>query len=434
VSDIEEEVMSVESSAKEKRGLVVGTLSCLATSTQALRDSVDPYFVSKLEAESYYAGLPSNPVLVYRSGTTPWKPPTGPEAHLELKELRPVYNHKIATFWADLGPKVCDLLDSMRVTWTSVDVVRFAVVGKAPGPPVLWIGVMPQGPQSLSSEDAHTAAVGCQELLESYKITDVEIEFRESVFTRSTGPKLLESVSSTNVSASVRGPLTPALGLQIAAQATPYFEGTGALYISEGGNSDKVYILSARHVVFPPIEGNNELYDRTNVSQPCLGALMPGPKAFRTLLDSTMAKIGESKSLVDDYRKILKVGRDAEERRIAEDTLREEEATVKALDQFHDEITKCWSDEGQRILGHITYSPPIRARTGAEGYDEDWALIELDRSKIDWGTFKGNVIDLGMFVSISPRPCSLTARSRYNDSVVGVFRVHGPRPYGLYFL
>ncbi|KAH0585911.1 hypothetical protein H2248_007200 [Termitomyces sp. 'cryptogamus'] len=47
----------------------------------------------------YYSGLPSSPRLVYRSGTTPWAMPTGPEAYRVLKELHPVFGHKIVIVW-----------------------------------------------------------------------------------------------------------------------------------------------------------------------------------------------------------------------------------------------------------------------------------------------------------------------------------------------
>jgi hypothetical protein len=56
-----------------------------------------PYSVSKPEAMWYYSGLPSNPLLVYRTGTTPWKQPTGPEAYRVLKEVKPVFGHEIVT-------------------------------------------------------------------------------------------------------------------------------------------------------------------------------------------------------------------------------------------------------------------------------------------------------------------------------------------------
>lgn len=38
--------------------------------------SPDPYAVSKAEAQSYYAGLPSEPILVYRTGKEQWSPPS----------------------------------------------------------------------------------------------------------------------------------------------------------------------------------------------------------------------------------------------------------------------------------------------------------------------------------------------------------------------
>lgn len=38
--------------------------------------SPDPYAVSKAEAQSYYAGLSSEPTLVYRMGKEQWSPPS----------------------------------------------------------------------------------------------------------------------------------------------------------------------------------------------------------------------------------------------------------------------------------------------------------------------------------------------------------------------
>ncbi|TFY61336.1 hypothetical protein EVG20_g7095 [Dentipellis fragilis] len=112
----------------------------------------DPYSVSELEAKWYYAGLPSSPRLVYRTGSTPWTAPSGLEAFRVLKELRPVFGHKINTVWEEhLANKVIGCLNSVNVEWTSIDIVRFAVVGEAPGPVVLWIGVVPA---SLSGTDA----------------------------------------------------------------------------------------------------------------------------------------------------------------------------------------------------------------------------------------------------------------------------------------
>jgi hypothetical protein len=106
------------------------------------------------------------------------------------KEMRPVFDHPIAAAWDELSPQVRDYLDYINIKWTSIDVVRFADVEKDPGPPVIWIGVMPA---SLSLEDAEAAAIGIEGLLAKFALTGflgvgVEIAFRESVFTRRTPP------------------------------------------------------------------------------------------------------------------------------------------------------------------------------------------------------------------------------------------------------
>ena len=69
----------------------------------------DPHAVSKAEVKSYYAGLHSQPTLLYRSKEQ-WSPPRGPEAQRRLKELREVFAHPIAKVWNhDLGWKLSRL-------------------------------------------------------------------------------------------------------------------------------------------------------------------------------------------------------------------------------------------------------------------------------------------------------------------------------------
>jgi len=62
-------------------------------------------------------------------------------------------------------------------------------------------------------------------------------------------------------------------------------------------------------------------------------------------------------------------------------------------------------------FNNIVHSPPITFGAGTEGFTEDYAIVELDSSKIE-KAFRGNVIDLGTFGSISLRLSSLTAISR----------------------
>ena len=112
-----------------------------------------------------------------------------------------------------LGKQIYEYLDSKKVKWSTIDPVRFAEVGKEAGPLHLWVGVVPK---SLSFKDAKAAADGCKKILAEANFPDVEIAFRESIFTRSVGPRLLNNVPFYNPTADISSPFTPALSIQIA--------------------------------------------------------------------------------------------------------------------------------------------------------------------------------------------------------------------------
>ena len=77
----------------------------------------DPHAASQAEAQAYYAGLPSEPTLLYRTGKEQWSPPRGPEAQRRLKELCEVFTHPIAKVWNhDLGWKVVKVMDAHTVS------------------------------------------------------------------------------------------------------------------------------------------------------------------------------------------------------------------------------------------------------------------------------------------------------------------------------
>ena len=76
-----------------------------------------------------------------------------------------------------------------------------------------------------------------------------------------------------------------------------------------------------------------------------------------------MDKIWRYTYEVDYQKRQLNVYGDdrVEEWTWSECALKKTEKVIKAINQFHDEITKFWCEEGQRVLGHIAYSPPITA-------------------------------------------------------------------------
>src|SRR5579863_1305445 len=242
--------------------------------------------LSEMEAKCYYAGLPSSPVLVARTGTTPWNEPTGPEAYLVYQELRPVGNHTLKEVWEDnLALKIHALLDSMKVKWTSTDIVRIGNAEESSAPVILWIGVMHA---SLSGNDGAVVASKCREILVQYDIADVNVEIRESVVTREVGPKLFKSsyTYTSDHTVDVREPLTPTLGIPICAQSTPWAEGTGGFFITEGGNTKRLLLVTTRHVIFTPDKNKNKPFKHENDSQRRFNVMLFGDGAFKKYLDS----------------------------------------------------------------------------------------------------------------------------------------------------
>ncbi|KAG9019614.1 hypothetical protein FRB90_012460 [Tulasnella sp. 427] len=355
---------------------------------------------SDKEASFYYAGLPSRPRLVARTGTTQWREPTGVEAWSVsvVRELRAVGSHDaLQEIWEDsLAPKVHALLDSMRVKWTSIDVVRIPLSEEPSGPVILWIGVMPS---SLSGHEGVDVAFKCRELLIQDGIVDVDVEIRDSVVTRLAGPKLLPSVYSFNPTVDIREPLTSTLGLSISTQDTPWAEGTGGFFLNEDGKPDTLLLVTTRHVVFRQGE-SNELFENKTDSQPRYVTLF-GNAGFDKYLESIRTKIRQMEYEADYHYRCMEAaeGRDASMEREEDQTdLEKAKKAIEALGTFYQQVSADWATLDSRVLGHVILSPPISV--SSEGYTVDWAVIEIDASKIDKGNFKGNAIDLGTLIPV----------------------------------
>jgi len=358
---------------------------------------------SVAESVCYYAGLPSRPTLVARTGV-PWVAPTGPEAYSVYKELRAAGNHALKNIWEDnLALKIHAVLDLMKVKWTSTDVVRIKPVDESFAPVVLWIGVIPG---SLSGDDGVVVAFKCRETLRENDITDVEVEIRESVVTQSAGPKLLRSADTSDPTADFCEPLTTTLGLPICAQSTPWAEGTGGLFITEGENTERLFLVTARHVVFPPDEEKNELFECKNYSQPHYNVIHFGDAAFNKYVESIQSKIRREEFMVRHHEDRVEAvkGKDDlganRERKYSQAQLDKSKKALPKLNPFYQDVLTHWATPESRVLGHVALSPPINVGVDSGGYTEDWAVIQIDASKVDATNFDGNAIDIGTSFSL----------------------------------
>ncbi|KAH8997162.1 hypothetical protein EDB86DRAFT_3153777, partial [Lactarius hatsudake] len=348
---------------------------------------------------------------LYRTGKE-WSPPSGPEARLQLKELREVFHHPITKVWNhDLG---------WRVHFTTIDVVRFKMVkvDEAPedeedageeatkkpviGPVTIWIGVFPE---STSATAAHDAAQDVLALLKDCQITDVDVDFRESFYTREAGPQLLEPVDDLDPLVDVVSPITSALGLRISTKARPDIQGTMALYLAEGGGSDNLLGLSCRHVLIGSNEANVDYV--LHPSRPPKDVLLLGKRAFTNLVDSIKLRIGRHGIAAKRWRKRIEGFEEREKGTHAVDVekakasrmetqglLDKAEKAMEALGALLDQVNKDWKKLNNRVLGRILRSPAISLGVGEQRFTEDWGVFQIDRAKLGDG-FQGNKMDLG---------------------------------------
>ena len=289
-------------------------------------------------------------------------------------------------------------------SFTTIDVVRFKKVevdeapedeedaegeeeGEAKKPVVspvtIWIGVFPE---STSATAAHDAAQVVIALLKDYQITDVDIDF----YTREVGPRLHEPVDDLDPLVDVVSPLTPALGLRISTRARPDAQGTMALYLAEGGGSDRLLGLSCRHVLIGSKEANVD-YVRHH-SRPPRDALLLGRRAFTNLVDSIKLRIGGHGITVKRWRKQIEGFEEREKGTNAADVEKAKAARIKTLALLDnaeeaieslgvllDQVNKEWNKLDKRVLGHILRSPAITLGIGEHRFTEDWGIFLVPR-------------------------------------------------------
>lgn len=105
------------------------------------------------------------------------------------------------------------------------------------------------------------------------------------------GLKLLAPSFSSDPTVDVRNPLTPTLGLPIAGHLTSWAEGTGGFFIAEGGGSKRLFLVTARHVVFKP-NRNDNTFEHNSHSAPRHQVILLGDPAFKRFLESIQFEIG----------------------------------------------------------------------------------------------------------------------------------------------
>ena len=363
-----------------------------------------PGVPSSTEAEFYYYGLRSQPALVARSSDTVWFQPTGPEAYLKAKELRTVGRHGLNDVWETVVASAIEsYLQSQQVDYRSVDPARIGYAGSNVFPLVLWIGV---APGSLSGTDGRAVALGCRDILINNGITDVEVEIRVSIAALQT--RLYAPVLTSDPIVRAIEPFATSLGIPICAATTPSIEGTGGFFFTDSRRPGKVFLVTARHVLFHPDRTVNTDYVLGPTGDAKKNVFLLGDAGLEARIAAIEAEIGGKEIILTQLTARMKAveGRDdAAARRERKKVEQEEEEAMEAKEALktvlHD-VKLGWpsGSNADRTLGHVVLSPSFGFSVGPNKYTEDWAVIEMDASCIDKENFTGNCIDLGTKVPV----------------------------------
>ncbi|KAJ3483736.1 hypothetical protein NLI96_g6109 [Meripilus lineatus] len=383
------------------------------------------HFPDALEANRYYWGLPSVPILLARSAiNSTWEQPCGFEAYSKIKEFRPMQKHALHDVWeTNLAFKIHDVLDSHDVQWTSTDIACFGWKddgfwrgrNKNPSFLVLWIGVMePDRFDEMNSDWKAEYVRGiaqvipeCLKLLQQHGIDDVDVEIRHSAITLCGQ---LQAPLPSDPVPDERHPFTTAIGHTICSRDNIKYHGTGGFFVTTKGDPNRLLLVTARHVVFPG--GNNGYFENKNASQPRHDVVLVGDDSdFAAHLSEVESQRRRQQSMYDSL-----VSGEGHLKYLW--TVDGTKFRLSHLDSILRELNDHWNSIGDRRLGHVILSPPNNTfpidrghydgnqRIDSQEHDpiaEDWAVIEVDSSKINASNFQGNILDLGENLTLFQR-------------------------------
>lgn len=204
------------------------------------------------------------------------------------KELRPVGPHALDCVWEPVVASAIEAyLGSQEVAWTSLDPARIGYAGGDSFSVVIWIGVIPG---SLSGTKGIEVALGCRAILMENGILDVHVEIRSSKTILEA--KLYKPAWISDPTAQAIEPFATPLGLPICAADTLHVEGTGGLFFVDPKHPGKLFLLTARHILFHPDLTPNNDYAPRFTSEATKKVLLLGDTALKARIKDIKSEIG----------------------------------------------------------------------------------------------------------------------------------------------
>lgn len=310
------------------------------------------------------------------------------------------------------------MLKKRGIRYSAIKPARFSTLGEdgkeSLGPIVLWIATH----STTTAENARDASPPIIDILEAHDVKDVVVEWYEGTIEKLlAGPALLRVADDTNPTHYLRRLFTALLGMPIATaeRETEDAQGSVAFFFHEnktrnGDPSARVLGVSNNHVLR---QDTTVDYQFKGAGTPRQYVRLAGYRRFHRGLDEIKAVIAET--VTDANRLALDIVRleekpesqdpeEAEEDQKALEIKREElvklnEKTIN-LEKFYNQVSTQWGDLGRRDIGFVDWAPKISIDVNGRRYTKDIATFEVDEVKFK-AQFKGNLVDLGAFVSFS---------------------------------
>ncbi|KAG8883893.1 hypothetical protein FRB98_002745 [Tulasnella sp. 332] len=340
-----------------------------------------PYVPSPVERKCFLFGLDSEAEMIARSNSAPWMEPTGPEAYLEPKELSPLGDHPLDGVWEDqAGPAMADYLSARQVQWTLLHPVRLGIVDQGSPLPFVMVGV---SPNTLSAEDGLGIAVYCRSILEGRGIQDIHVILYESRYQPLAS--MYKPALTSNAVHQVREPFSTSLGIPISYAKTPYYEGTGGFFFLDSAKPGKLFLLTARHVLFHPDHEKNDVYKfRGNSGDAKRNVLLMGTAAFQRYRDAIQTAVDGQQLIIDHQERRVEDAGALEDEEEADAELRDAEAVIEKAKADMEAFKKLLAD----VVRDCFDGPD-------GGFTEDFAVVEVDPRMISKANFIANAIDVG---------------------------------------
>ena len=384
------------------------------------RTIVAPDLISKYEMNFWYHGVSGNPPkLMWRSDlkTNPFPiPPPGTNFFkIPTKTANGVFNTPLNDVWDDtVAPRILASMKAHGLKYSALKTARFSTVedGKDEtlGPIVVWIAVRPNTTNAGAVRDATPDIL---HILADVHITDVVVEWYEASVVRLVGPPLMSVEDNTSPKFGLNHPFNTGLGIPIARQSDDA-QGTLTLLFKEmkmssGNPSERILGLTNKHVASVDTTTDYE-FDGADPQHILICGDCRLTRAITEIGGAVTMGLRDVVRLTGEVKDWeSKLGTPKENKmalRRRKNALNEKKEDNAALQTFFAEANADWKDTNGRRFGVVDWAPMISVRVDDRHYTRDIATFVVDGEKLE--KFEGNIIDLGVFCSVSPLHSNLT--------------------------